>query len=273
MQQFIRITIFTILVSIALLLVQTANSQPDLPSIKLPVGFRITVFADDKTKQGKLLAGARFMAFDARGNLYVSSAQGDKVLMLPDSNKDGIADEVILVSDNLNQPQGLAFVGEMLLVANEDGVVKLEKNAGSWSVKAKPFIKNLPYGHHTLKSIKLGPDGYLYLNIGSSCNVCIETDPLRATIMRYTVEGKPAGALATLGRHQQSAIWARGLRNSQGFAWHPLTGAMYATNNGADLRSDIKGGAVNDDIPPEHLIKLRQVSIMAGRIAGEILTS
>jgi glucose/arabinose dehydrogenase len=256
MQQFIRITIFTMLVSIALLLIQTANSQPDLPSIKLPAGFSITVFADDKTKQGKFLAGARFMAFDARGNLFVSSAKGDKVLMLPDSNKDGIADKVILVSDNLNQPQGLAFVGEALLVANEDGVVKLEKNTGSWSVKAKPFINNLPYGHHTLKTIKLGPDGYLYLNIGSSCNVCIEADPTRATIMRYTVEGKPAGALATLGRHQQSAIWASGLRNSQGFAWHPQTGAMYATNNGSDMRSNTKGGDVNDDIPPEHFNKI-----------------
>jgi glucose/arabinose dehydrogenase len=123
-------------------------------------------------------------------------------------------------------------------------------------MNAKPFISNLPSGHHTLKNIKLSPDGYLYINIGSSCNVCIEADPARATIMRYTIEGKPAGALLTLGRHQQSAIWARGLRNSQGFAWQPLTGAMYATNNGSDMRSDTKGGAVNDDIPPEHFNKI-----------------
>jgi glucose/arabinose dehydrogenase len=96
----------------------------------------------------------------------------------------------------------------------------------------------------------------LYVNVGSSCNVCIESDPQRATILRFTISGKPAGALTTLGRHQQSAVWARGLRNSQGFAWHPQTGVMYATNNGADNRSGTKNGVVNDELPPEHLNKI-----------------
>lgn len=261
MPQFIRITIFTLLVSLALLGIQTANSKPDLPSIQLPAGFKAEIFADHNTKQGKLLAGARFMAFDANGNLYVSSAQGDKVLMLPDNNKDGIADEVILAADNLNAPQGLAFVGNALLVANQDGVVKYEKDSGNssrggLSAKATSFISDLPTGGHTLKNIKLSPDGYLFVNVGSSCNVCIERDPTRATILRYTIDGKPAGDLATLGRHQQSAVWARGLRNSQGFAWHPNTGDMYATNNGADMRSSTKNGAVNDELPPEHINKI-----------------
>jgi len=261
MSQFIRVTIFTLLVSLALLGIQTANSKPDLPSIQLPAGFKAELFADRNTKQGKLLAGARFMAFDANGNLYVSSAQGDKVLMLPDNNRDGIADEVILAADNLNAPQGLAFVGNALLVANQDGVVKFEKGAGNasrggLSAKATSFISDLPTGGHTLKNIKLSPDGYLFVNVGSSCNVCIERDSTRATILRYTVDGKPAGDLVALGRYQQSAVWARGLRNSQGFAWHPHTGDMYATNNGADMRSSTKNGAVNDELPPEHINKI-----------------
>lgn len=269
MQQSLRICIFTALVAFVLLGIQTANSKPDLSSIKLPVGFKIDVFADDKTKQGRLLAGARFMAFDSNGHLYVSSAKGDKVLMLPDKNKDGVADEVILLADNLNAPQGLAFVDGALLIANQDGVVKLEKkdtanvsnNVSSntiqeWSDHTTPFIKQLPSGGHTLKNIKLSPDKYLFINVGSSCNVCVEHDATRATILRYTVEGKPAGTLQTLGRHQQSAIWASGLRNAQGYAWHPKTGEMYATNNGADMRSDTKNGAVNDALPPEHLNKI-----------------
>jgi glucose/arabinose dehydrogenase len=233
----------------------------DAFGIKVPAGFNVEVFADAETKHGEYLAGARFMSFDADGNLYVSSAKGNKVLKLPDNNKDGIADEVILVSDQLNAPQGLAFVQDSLLIANQDGVVKLKKETGNashggWSTKETPFINDLPSGGHTLKNIKLGPDGYLYLNVGSSCNVCMEMEPTRATILRYTADGKPAGALLTLGRHQQSAVWARGLRNSQGFAWHPKTGEMYATNEGADMRSDIKGGAVNDELPPEHLNKI-----------------
>ena len=87
--------------------------------------------------------------------------------------------------------------------------------------------------------------------------MCVEEDPTRATILRYTQAGKPAGALEVLGRHTTLApIWARGLRNSQAFAWHPKTGAMFATNNGADMRSDRKNGKVNDEIPPEHLNKI-----------------
>lgn len=249
----IGICLFTALISFALIGIQTANSKPDLPSIRLPAGFTISIFADHKTKQGEYLAGARYMAFDASGNLYVSSAKGDSVAMLPDSNKDGVADEVVLVSNKLNAPQGLVFIQDSLFVANQDGVVKLTKSTNGSSAKITLFITGLASGGHTLKNIKLSPDGYFYINVGSSCNVCIETDATRATLLRYTTEGKPAGALVTLGRHQQSAVWASGLRNSQGFAWHPKTGAMYATNNGADMRSSTKNGAVNDELPPEHL--------------------
>lgn len=233
----------------------SAAKDVGLASIQLPDGFKISVFADFNTKNGMHLSGPRMMALDANGNLYVSAVGSQRVLMLPDHNRDGIADEVVSVAQNLNAPQGLAFVGDHLLIANQDGVVKLTQTQGQWS-KPQAFISQLPTGGHTLKTIKLGPDGFLYINVGSSCNVCIENEPMRATMLRYTIEGKPAGALVTLGRHQQSAIFARGLRNAQGFAWHPVTGAMYATNNGADNRSGTKGGAVNDELPPEHLNKV-----------------
>ncbi len=238
------------------------HAYADEAEIKLPAGFKLTRFADSSTKQGKLLSSLRFMAFDASGNLFVTSSKDGKVLMLPDADKDGKADAVVTVAYGLNYPQGLAFVADALLVANQDGVVKIKKTNGRWSAP-EPFISNLPTGGHRTKTIKLGPDGYLYINVGSSCNVCIESDPLRATILRYTLDGKPAGALATLGRHAQSAIWASGLRNSQGFVWHPVTGDMYATNNGADNRSETIGGKVNDEIPPEHLNKIE-----AGRHYG-----
>lgn len=244
------------LVTLAFLLVTPlAIASPDLTQIKLPAGFKIEIFAGVATKNSAALRGVRFIAFDAKGNLYVSVAKANKVLMLPDANQDGIADEVITVAENLNAPQGLAFVGDDLLVANQNGVVKLKQENGQWSAP-QPLITNLPAGGHTLKNIKLGADGFLYINVGSSCNVCLENDPLRATILRYTTAGQPAGALVTLGRHQQSAVWARGLRNSQGFAWHPVTKQMFATNNGADNRSAIKNGAVNDELPPEHLNKI-----------------
>lgn len=240
----------------SLLLNATAHAQPNLQSIVLPPGFQIQTFADANTKNGHLLSNVRFITFDAAGVMYASSAKGNRILQVIDHNQDGVADEVIVVADNLNAPQGMQFVGDALLVANQDGVVKLEKNQGKWPAKVTPFISNLAQGWHTLKTIKLGPDNHLYINVGSSCNVCIEDDATRATILRYTLSGKPAGELVTLGRHQQSAIWARGLRNSQGFAWHPVTQQMYATNNGSDMRSGTKNGAVNDELPPEHINKI-----------------
>lgn len=217
--------------------------------LKLPAGFHATVFA-------KLDSAPRMMAFDKNGNLFVSSAKSNQILMLPDANKDGLAETVNVVADNLNAPNGLMFIGDDLLVANQDGVVKLTQKDGAWS-KPTPFISNLATGWHTLKTIKIGADNHLYINVGSSCNVCVEEDASRATILRYTLEGKPAGALAVLGRHGNLApIWAAGLRNSQSFAWHPKTGSMFATNDGADMRSDSKNGKVNDEIPPEHLNKI-----------------
>lgn len=233
--------------------VQPVPANP-AASLQLPAGFQAEVFAKLAPAGGGFFRGPRFMTFGPDGNLYLSLGLGDKVVMLPDRDQDGKADAVVTVADRLNGPQGLAFVGDRLYVANQDGVVVLEQRNGKWpAADATPLIRDLPAGGHTLKTLGLGPDGHLYLNVGSSCNVCVESDPLRATMLRYTAAGKPAGALVTVGRHAPSPIWARGLRNTQGFAWHPVTGALYGTNNGADMRSATKGGQPNDELPPEHL--------------------
>lgn len=238
----------------------SAKSEADASSIQLPQGFKLSVFANESTKNGKLLSTVRFIAFDAKGHMLVSNAKSGKILQVIDANHDGVAEEVRAVAEGLNSPQGMVFVDDALLVANQDGVVKIEgldlAAAKPAAVKISPFIPNLSMGWHTLKTIRLSPDGYLYINVGSSCNVCVENDATRATILRYTKEGKPAGALVTLGRHQPSAIWARGLRNSQDFAWHPVSGEMFATNNGSDMRSSTKNGAADENLPPEHLNKI-----------------
>jgi glucose/arabinose dehydrogenase len=222
--------------------------------LALPPGFQTEVFASVPSAGDGNFQGPRFMAFGPDGNLYLSLGLHNKVVMLPDRDKDGKADEAVTVADKLNGPQGLAFVDGVLYVANQDGVVRLEQREGQWPASnIVPLIRNLPAGGHTMKTLRLGPDRHFYINVGSSCNVCDESDPLRATVLRYTLEGKPAGALVTVGRHAPSPVWARGLRNTQGFAWHPETGALYATNNGSDMRSETRGGKPNDELPPEHL--------------------
>lgn len=223
-----------------------AAEPPDTLNLNLPKGFEINIYA-------KLDVMPRMMAFDADGNLFVSSSKANQIIMLSDNNHDGLADPPVLISNELDAPNGLTFLGNTLLVANQNGVVKLTKENNIWS-KPDTVISNLASGGHTVKTIKIGPDNHLYINVGSSCNVCIESDPTRATILRYTTDGKPAGALSVVGQHSSlPPIWAKGLRNSQGFAWHPVTGEMFATNNGADMRSATKGGQINDELPPEHI--------------------
>jgi glucose/arabinose dehydrogenase len=246
----LNMRIYPYLTSLVLLASASCDAgSASAPKLKLPDGFHISVFA-------KLDNAPRMMALDKNGNLFVTSAKGDQLLMLPEANSSKASSAPVLITDKLDAPNGLAFVGDDLLVANEDGIVKLTQNNGKWSAP-QPFISGLATGGHTLKTIKVGADNHLYINVGSSCNVCVEEDASRATILRYTLQGKPAGALQLLGRHANLApIWASGLRNSQSFAWHPSTGEMFATNNGADNRSDKKYGKVNDELPPEHLNKI-----------------
>jgi glucose/arabinose dehydrogenase len=234
--------------SLSTLTCANATEPPSKLNINLPAGFEISIFA-------KSINAPRMMAFDKNGDLFVTTAKSNRLYMLPDANKDGLAEAAVLVSKDLNAANGLVFLGDDLLVANQDGVVKLTKKEGQWSAP-KTIISNLPTGAHSVKTIKIGPDNHLYINVGSSCNVCIEDNALRATILRYTLDGKPAGSLETLGRHAPNPSWASGLRNSQGFDWQPKTGAMFATNNGSDMRSEKKGGKVNDELPPEHLNKI-----------------
>lgn len=215
-----------------------------LSSLTLPAGLRIERFRDVSA-----WGAPRMLALDTHGQLLVTLADTGRILRL---NAQG---EVEVIAQGLNAPQGLAMLGDDLLVAEQTGVVKLPKQGDAWG-SPQPWIRNLPSGGHSLKTVKVSPDGYVFVNVGSSCNVCIEEQPMRATLLRYTAEGRPAGALLTVGRHAQSAIWATGLRNSQSFTWHPQSGEMFATNNGSDNRSGMQNGPINDDLPPEHLNRI-----------------
>jgi glucose/arabinose dehydrogenase len=203
-----------------------------------------------------VLGQPRMMAFDSQGRLYVALASTNKIVMLPDANKDGLTEAPVIIANNLNAPNSIALIDDKtMLIGNQDGMVTIRKVDSKWSAPT-PFISNLPNGYHTFKTVKIGPDGFVYVNVGSSCNVCVEENPLRATILRYTLEGKPLGSQIQDTSGASSPIWAKGLRNSQGFAWQPKTGAMFATNEGADNRAKHKKSVLVDEIPPEHLNRI-----------------
>ncbi|MBI4225231.1 MAG: PQQ-dependent sugar dehydrogenase [Candidatus Sungbacteria bacterium] len=195
--------------------------------LKLPPGFSISIFA-------KNLSGARVMAFDSFGNMWVSRTSEGKITML--EVRDGKVVRQNDVFSGLRKPHGLAM--EPGLAAGQNVLYYAEENKVSRVTlysDAKPAkITDLPAGGgHFTRTLGFGPDGRLYVSIGSSCNVCRESDARRAAIYSLNKDGS------------DFKLFAKGLRNSVFFAWHPETKKMWATEMGRDL--------IGDDIPPDEV--------------------
>ncbi len=204
---------------------------PKGKTLRLAPGLSIAVFAAG-------LEGPRMLAFSPAGDLYVSLPRAGRVVVLPDRNGDAAADEVRTFAEGLDRPHGLAFAGKDLVAAENGRLVRLPDRDGNLTAdQVEELSKDLPAGGgHWTRSVAFGPTGDFFVAAGSSCNVCIEKDPRRAAILRIGPEGGEA------------EIFARGLRNSVGLAFHPETGELWASNNGRDW--------LGDDLPPEEVNRI-----------------
>jgi glucose/arabinose dehydrogenase len=211
-----------------------------LPRLEVPGDVEVSIFAGDVPR-------ARHMAFDDGGVLFLSQTRKGKVIALPDEDGDGRADRIVPILEDRRGPHGLAFAtvgGEFALyVAEEHQVVRLRRGKAPF-VFGPPevIVDGIPTGGHTTRTIKIR-DGFLYLSVGSSCNVCIEEEEQRAAVSRYDLEGRGG------------EIFARGLRNTVGMEFSPWTGELWGVNNGRDW--------LGDDHPREELNV-----IVAGRHYG-----
>ena len=191
--------------------------------LTVPEGYGLTLFAQGVTE-------ARGLAVTSGGDVLVSTPRDGRVLLLyVDDDADGSTDGQVVLLEGLTRPNGLAVRDGYLYVGEEDGVGRVLFDAETRAIIGEytRIIEGLPPGgNHWKKTIRFGPDGLLYVAVGSSCNVCIEEDSRRGTILRYTSDGDFVD------------IFATGLRNSGGFDWSPLTGILYATDNGRDLLGD-----------------------------------
>lgn len=228
---------FAVNAPIAHLLFQRGVEAPPAATvserIRVPAGFSINQFATG-------IANARFLRPTPKGDLLVSVPRTGKIRLLArDDDGDGHADGVRDVLDGLNSPHGLDLHDGWLYVAemNAIGRVRFDPEQRAISGSYQRIVEGLPEkGNHWSRTVRVGPDGWLYVSIGSSCNVCEEKDPRRAAMLRMRLDGSGQEILAT------------GLRNSVGFDWRPATGELFATDNGRDL--------LGDDFPPCELNRI-----------------
>lgn len=213
----------------------------DLPvsKISLPQGFKIEVFASE-------VEGARSMALSPNGTLFVGSRSPGKAYAVLDENGDHKADKVLTVAQGLNSPNGVAFRNGSLYVAEIGRILKLDNIESSLQTPPHLEVVTDRYpneGTHGWKFIKFGPDGKLYVPVGAPCNICEVDDPF-ASITRMEPDGS------------QFEIYARGVRNTVGFDWHPKTGELWFTDNGRDW--------LGDNRPPDELNRAPQAGMHFG---------
>jgi glucose/arabinose dehydrogenase len=154
-----------------------------------------------------------------------------------DENKDGKADRVITVASGLkSMPNGVAFRDGALYVAEINRVLRFDNIESKLETAGTPVVVTDKFPtdkHHGWKFIRFGPDGLLYVPVGAPCNICDRGDPYN-TIWRM----KPDGT--------GMEIYARGVRNTVGFDWHPATRELWFTDNGRDnLGNDTPGDELN----------------------------
>lgn len=210
------------------------HGQDFLDGLQLPDGFEITVFAE-------LLRGPRFMDESPGKVLHVTLTRAGKVMALPDTDGDGKADKNITVAKGLSNPHGIAFFKGFLYIAETGRILRFRQDPETLKLTDKEVIvKDLPTkgGGHFTRTIVFGPDGKMYVSVGSSCNICIEDDRRRAAVLRYNPDGSG------------EEIYAEGLRNSVGIAFHPTTAELFGTDNGRDW--------LGDDMPPEEVNIIKQ---------------
>ena len=201
----------------------------DTNKLTLPSGFHVAVFADN-------IDSARMLTFTPGGVLLVSESGEGKVVALPDPRHTGKAASIVEVLTGLNEPHGIAFYQGKLYVAENDKVRRYDWDEAKLRASNPTKLADLPTGGgHSTRSIVFHA-GKMYISAGSSCNVCIEKDPRRATVMEFNPDGTGM------------RIFTKGLRNAVGIAVNPKTDTVWVDVNGRDR--------LGDDVPPETIYDL-----------------
>jgi glucose/arabinose dehydrogenase len=195
-------------------------------ALRVAPGYTVSVVAAG-------LGGPRFMAFDDQNNLVVGAAGEGVVYRFPFAEGQLGEPEVLL--SGLQQPASVAFFttdeGDYLYVGEIHQVSRFRYDPAGSVGTQEVVIPGLPTGGHRTRTVAFGPDEMLYLAVGSSCNICFEEEPIRATISQANPDGSDLEIIAT------------GLRNPVGLDFQPGTDLLWATVNERDNQGN--------EIPPD----------------------
>ncbi|WP_267929389.1 PQQ-dependent sugar dehydrogenase [Paraburkholderia sp. ZP32-5] len=215
----------------------SATAALPIGKIRLPPGFHIDVLSDE-------VPGARAMTLSPQGILYVGSLEGNVYAL---ELRDGHVASRHVIASGLQMPAGVAWHDGTLYVSAVSKIVRFDAIDSHLNDPPKPVVvtDQLPTEtHHGWKFIAFGPDGKLYVPQGAPCNVC-ERDRDRFALL---------GRMDPDGSHYE--VIAHGIRNTVGFAWHPVTHELWFTDNGRDL--------LGDDIPSDKLNRAPRVGMDFG---------
>ena len=200
--------------------------------LKVPAGWQVSIAASGLGKPRMLYNGPK-------GELYVTRRDAGDVLMLKDKDGDRKFEELVSVASDFKGVHGITMKDGWMFLCNNNEVRRYPMKEDGTLGMPETLIKDLPDGgQHSNRTMDFGPDGMLYISVGSMCNDCKETDKEAATMLQ--VDPKT----------WQRKLYASGLRNTIGFDWHPQTGELWGVDNGGDTKGD--------NWPPEelnHLVK------------------
>ncbi len=193
-----------------------------LDRLRAPDGFEVSVFARD-------LGNPRMMAVSEDGTLYVTRPTEKDVIALTEDNP-----EPRVVASDLDGLHGIAIRDGRIFLATVHEIFVADLNEDGTIGERETIVDDLPNGgQHGRRTLAFAPDGALHVNVGSSCDACMESTEEKAANLRLNVEDGTR------------TVFAHGLRNMLGFDWHPETGEMWGVDHGVDH--------LGDELPGEEL--------------------
>jgi glucose/arabinose dehydrogenase len=197
--------------------IATPVEQIPVGMIKLPAGFKAEIWSHGH-------AAARTMVMGSKGTMFMGTRAIGRVYAITDR---GGKREVRTLLTGLTQPNGLAFKDGSLYVFAINRVLRYDNIEDRLDNPGEPVDLSKAYNlpdtlHHNWKYVAFGPDGKMYVQVGSNCNICEINPGIHGQIRRYNADGTGM------------EIVARGIRNTVGFDWHPVTGELWFTDNGRD---------------------------------------